>query len=229
MSSGEGRKFKPGTEMSGNTYGGLTLHQIKEREVPVKKTNGGGIPTPFAGLVPPPGNSTTTSVQGRPLPSSPNKKAAKPTPKPAPKPVPKNNKPQSPNQLSQQLKNRKIPPGPGYVNLFPPPSPQVAPSSNRQSYNVSDEEDEEQEVYIAPGEIETPEVTEAPIYENHGFQNNDSDLYVNYPLAPTTDKVYQNVTIEGKPYTPPRHVKPVSPSCSPQVKKTAPHVRPRKK
>ena len=221
MSSGEGKKFKPGTEMSGNTYGGLTLHQIKEREVPGKGANGGGIPTPLAGLVPPPGNSTTTSVQGRPLPSSPNKKATKPTPKPAPKPVPKNNNPQSPNQLSQQL---KIPPGPGYVNLFPSPCPQVAPSSNRQSYNVSDEEDEEQEVYIAPGEIESPEVTEAPIYENHS-----SDLYVNYPLAPTTDKVYQNVTIEGKPYTPPRQVKPVSPSCSPQVKKAEPQVRPRKK
>lgn len=108
--------------------------------------------------------------------------------------------------------------GPGYVNLFPPQAQKYENSHMRSPSTEysEDEEEEEQEVYIAPGELDTSD--DPPIYENHTPSLLTTKTnYANFPFnsTPIDDEsgIYQNVTTGGKPFTPPRQVRP-----SPQVK-----------
>lgn len=209
MSSGN-FKFRPGTEMSNNTYGGHSLDDIKliTENVDHKKI-----------LLPP--NNKKKPPAATLKPEKP--KVEKPAP-PSPKKKPVKAGPPTTGKLNlsiqQQLEQKfsqqqgRAPQSSGYVNLHPPSSPQVK-TSPRQSYisDEDDDDDDEQEVYIAPGDIDGPD---SPIYQNHSVT--DESVYANYPLPPINEGVYQNVTFDGKPITPPRSVKPAVPQVKPRRK-----------
>ena len=198
QATGAKRLFKPGLQMDGNTYGGMSLKQIKDVIDKTEASSGesftikpSAVKTPFPAPVPivkvPPTKQPGPSNRHKPLPAPPKK------------------------------------PPPGYVNLLPTnmpsPNPGVHKHTPSTDYNSEEEYDEDdQEVYIAPGQIED----EQPIYENHGPTG--SSQPTNSPYAnvsfdntgealPDARGLYQNVTYDGKPHTPPRQIKP-SPSPS---------------
>jgi hypothetical protein len=131
----------------------------------------------------------------------------------------------------------------GYVNLFPGSGSSIKPPSlvtTRKSREIEEEatldEDEEQEMYIAPQDIDgyNPDNDDEHIYQNHGFHNSqpepqlepqEEQIYVNIntpPIVPSrrtgNNKTYQNLTVDGKPLTPPRVAK-ASPQVRPKPRK----------
>lgn len=194
--------------MADNTYGGMSLHQIKDA---IDKTqNPPSSPAPKETFEPPNSPRVFPSSSSGVSPGGVNKVKLPMIPKPAPKPKPQ--------------KSPARPKSSGYVNYPPPPSSKQSPQVTRPSYENTrttshaseDEEEEDQEMYVAPGELEDQEEEEEeeqPIYENHGAapQKNGA-FYANVP-APQEASLYQNINFDGKPHTPPRQIKP-----SPQVK-----------
>lgn len=191
QATGATKVFKPGLEMDGNTYGGMSLKQIKDVIDSAEASSGESfkspsvIKTPIAGVLP-----------------------VKQQPGPSVKQKPTRDKPLPPQP--------KKSPSPGYVNLVPSKTPSSSSGHTRTPSAEEEEFDDEddQEVYIAPGEFADEE--EQPIYENHGptpsSKQQQSSAYANvsYNNAPAPS-LYQNVTYDGKPHTPPRQVRP-SPS-----------------
>ena len=129
QATGATKVFKPGLEMDGNTYDGMSLKQIKDVIDSAEASSGesfspSAIKTPIAGVVP---------VKQQPAP-------------------PVTQKPTSEKPLPPQPKES---PSPGYVNLVPSKTPSSSsehtriPSAEEEEY---DDEDD-QEVYIAPGEF----------------------------------------------------------------------------
>ncbi|XP_019852537.1 PREDICTED: uncharacterized protein LOC100638682 [Amphimedon queenslandica] len=211
QATGAKRLFKPGLEMDGNTYGGMSLKQIKDV---IDKTEASSnesfilpsaVKTPFPAPVPIVKHPIVPTTSKQPVMPPTNKTGPPTKHKPLPAPPKK--------------------PPPGYVNLLPTNLPPANSGGHNRTpstdYNSEEEEydDDDQEVYIAPGEIED----EHPIYENHGptgssLQPNSPYANVSYDNnggggAPGAGGLYQNVTYDGKPHTPPRQIKP-SPSPS---------------
>ena len=230
--TGTKRLFKPGPEMGNNTYGGMSLEQIKDviekqdmstisPSPSLPKHKQGGIPTPFAG----------SSPKVHPTPK------AHPTPKVHPTPT----RPSIDNDRANIKKSLTIPKSdrssrysPGhristpnklsnkreYTNTTSPTQvprsdnhTKMIPSHQHDNSDSLEEEDEEQEVYIAPADINEP------IYQNHGDEKQTPYANVQYDKSCADNDIYQNVTFDGKPVTPPRRVQPQQP----------PQVQPRRK
>ena len=218
--TGTKRLFKPGPEMGNNTYGGMSLEQIKDvidkqdisaispsPSLPTHKQ--GGIPTPFAGFTP------------KPNPAS-------------PRPSIDNGKPNIRKSLAVPKSDRSSRSSPGHrlstpnkssnkreYNYATSPSrvprsnnhTQIGPLHQHDNSDSLEEEDEEQEVYIAPADMNEP------IYQNHGEEKQTPYANVEYTKPSVDNDIYQNITFDGKPVTPPRRVQPQQP----------PQVQPRRK
>lgn len=219
QATGAKRLFKPGLEMDGNTYGGMSLKQIKDV---IDKTEAS---SSESFILP--------SVVKTPLPA-PVPVVKHPVIPPTNKPGLAANKPGlAANKPSPATKHKPLPappkkPPPGYVNLLPTniPPPNSGGHNRTPSTDYNSEEDydeDDQEVYIAPGQIED----EQPIYENHGPSG--PSLQPNSPYANVSfdnnggggggaGGLYQNVTYDGKPHTPPRQIKPTPSPSRPRRK-----------
>ena len=169
----------------------------------------GGIPTPFAGFTP------------KPNPAS-------------PRPSIDNGKPNIRKSLAVPKSDRSSRSSPGHrlstpnkssnkreYNYATSPShvprsnnhTQISPSHQHDNSDSLEEEDEEQEVYIAPADMNEP------IYQNHGEEKQTPYANVEYTKPSVDNDIYQNITFDGKPVTPPRRVQPQQP----------PQVQPRRK
>ena len=200
--SGTKRIFKPGSGMGEHTYGGLSLEQMKSvlehgegfttsatQSYPAI-TKSHGVPTPLAGFLP--NASSGKKINKSPRSSFSGQPAASP----------------KPNKESVAVPSPKHDPRSGYVNLFPLNQKKI------EEEELSD--DEEQEVYINPEEIDQPNEA-GSLYENCSFRQqtniDDESIYQNVVGTPTTvhkkgqsltNFEYANVTYDGKPLPQPR-------------------------
>ena len=219
--TGNKRLFRPGPEMGNNTYGGMSLEQIKDviekqdmstisPSPSLPKHKQGGTPTPFAGFSP---KAQPTSTRPSIDNDKPNTKKSLTIPKcdRSSRSSPGHHRHSTPNKLSSKR---------DYINTSSPTQvprsvnhTQMIPSHQHDNSDSLEEEDEEQEVYIAPADINEP------IYQNHGEDKQTPYANVQYTQPSLDNDIYQNVTFEGKPVTPPRRVQPQQP----------PQVQPRRK
>ena len=212
---GQKRLFKAGAGMGDHTYGGLTLKQMTDvlessemQAVTTHPNQRKAIPTPFASVSP--SDLKLNSPKRKPLAApKPNKRGSVATP------------------FSQETdKSNK-----GYVNFYKTQggTPVLPKQEEEEEFS-----DDEQEVYIAPGNLPGSDNEDSSIYMNvtrdsppMSPKHNDDNVYQNFVVTPPTlrkqsqqlenntpkptprpnsgsTSLYANVTFDGKPKTQPR-------------------------
>ena len=215
--TGKKRMFAAGPSAERHTYGGMTLQQMKEViQVDLESSKPKQpMPIPVGGLQFPikPSDLKATGVnnKNKPLPPPPSPKdlSAPPTNRGSRSPGH-----QRDSQSSQQKRSPEIGASPrhncpnSYANILPPSQARqqinngYKPSTPQDVYEDDDEDD--QEVYVEPGKLESANHT----YQNHSFDQPPKNPYANVNVDFIQDNsIYQNVTQQGTPPTPPR-VKP---------------------
>ncbi len=173
---GERRLFKAGAGMGDHTYGGLTLKQMTDvlessemqavtQTTPPKQHK--AVPTPFAGVSS--SDLKFTSPKRKPIAApKPNKRGGIATPF-AP-------------ETDQSNK--------GYVNFYKTPTQGGNPLPKQEEEEFSDDE---QELYIAPGNLPGSDKEDSSIYMNvtrdsppTSPNHNDDNVYQNFVVTPPT-------------------------------------------